>query len=133
VFWDEEESMQVTTRFQAECVAEVKRLLSSRGKTIDFKPRALKEEPVLNQSEGDVALVGCFESEGSRFEVWVYPDEAGFYKDGSWSIAETTIGESADALLRGFLETLEASINRGPRYSLFKKAVDAVSKLLRWA
>jgi hypothetical protein len=100
------------TRFQTACMEAVKELLSGSGQTIEFEMRELKESLVY-WSKGEVSYVGCFESDGTRFEVWIYPDDAGFLKDGSWHVWEGVDFDSTDALLRSFIDGLTASINKG--------------------
>lgn len=93
------------TPFQATCLQHLEDLLAARG---------LRFSSVqLEQGEGFVYLLCCFEAHGEPIRIHVYDDEAGIsYGTHSWSL-ERVDYDSENALREDLLRRTETVIETG--------------------
>ena len=88
------------TAFQEECRERTLEVLRGAGVAADFRWAGVEESYLR-------AVVDLAEDE---YEIFIYEDEAGFFKNGSWRIWEVPDYDSGEELMRAFLTDLQSKV-----------------------
>ena len=101
------------TPWQKRARDKVGALLQSRGHSSAFATVPVATDAMLDHRPGDVYLTTSFERGTSRYEIYIYKDEAGVMINGNWTAFELPDWDSdREVLLGGFLEYLTAKLER---------------------
>jgi len=101
------------TNFQAHGAASVQAILGRNGVAVEFTTVECGDDPALKTVKGDVFLRSTFDYAGRKLDIYIYPDEAGFFVDSEWRIFEAPDYDTADELLSAFVGALEQEMAKG--------------------
>ncbi len=90
------------TPFQSSCRELVEVLMLDKGKEFGF-------EYICGEGEG--YLRGSFTHKGDNFEVYIYIDEAGYFKGRKWRIFEREDFDSQQELEMKFIGELKGELS----------------------
>jgi hypothetical protein len=101
--------------FQTKCEAAVDRVYATHGIEPLREMFRVKEDASLGSEAGDVYVRHRFRCANAEYEVFIYADEAGYFRNGVWRIFETQDYSDPEALVQDLVAALDLDLLRGSR------------------